>query len=932
MPYAELEIIVQRAPDGTHAVDMRFRAEPGDLDRELALNVPLRLDKARLLASSVDAQSYGAELSGALIADQRVREAWITARASAEARDLPLRIRLRLDPGDPELHGIRWETVFDDQGVALARSERFLLSRYLDSADMTRFRTPARPEVTALIVVASPANLPQFNLAPFDASAEAARVSQALADIPAATLITGSSAGPVTLPAVIDALRFGYSVLYLVCHGTIVRGIPYLALENEAGEVEWVPGEELAERIRDLGSERRPALVVLASCQSVGVGQDGATPAALGAQLARAGVAAVIGMQGNVPQAMVARMMPRFFEQLAEDGQIDRALAVARTGLRPDDPWWMPVLFLRARDGRLWRDAPAPQPAPAPPRPSAGAAPAGRPARGVWLAGALGLVALAALALFTLLSRGDPQAQALPTAVILSAAEPTAAPATPPPSPTAAPSPTPAPTVAPVADGKYMVLVADLERQGQEARDLSRDIFEDLQLNIESLPFSNFEIRRLRQVVASDEEAQAAAAAARAAVVVWGRYDDSRIDLNVQPGDLGLFPSIPRTISEGATRRTAELPLRMSAGEGRLASPALAVLTVFNVLLTSAGDNFEVLRLATIQERLQGRITPAEVVGQSSSVRAYQFVTNYYTDTPRAVEALTQGLTDDPNNPVLYVYRATANQRLQAFQAATEDARSALGLVPDWAAANAILSAIAAAQGDFPGALAAFSRVVEARPDDWFSLSYRAGISYVLGDIAAARADLERAIALNPQTSLPYSYAIIIALREGRVADAQELTSEVRQRFSGQRGYDNVFTTATLGGENFVSLAVATFDQLMGAQFSAAVATADRALALAGAGALPPAALADLSFMRGFAQCNAGDYAAAADSYSTALAQSPDFALLHILRAEARSRLGDGLGAIEDLNSAASGPQAERLAPTLQAAQSGAIGCQNVLQ
>jgi hypothetical protein len=418
MLYADLEVIVQRLPAGGYAIDMRFRAEPGDIDRDLALNVPVNLDRALLLGDALDPEAYGRALTGMAFADQRLREAWITARTSAEARELPLRIRLRLDPADPDLHGIRWETVYElDRGTAIARSERFLLSRYLDSADLSRLRTPPREQVTALLVVASPRDLAQYRLAPFDATAEAERIRAALGDIPAATLVSGDNAGPVTLTALTDALRFGYSLLYVICHGQLVDGVPQLALEDETGAVEWVPGDVLARSIGDLGGDRRPTLVVLASCQSVGVAHGSDVPAALGPQLARAGVAAVLGMQGDAPLPMVARLMPRFLKHLAEEGEIDRALAVARSGLDGDDPWWMPVLFMRVRDGRLWRAAAAPAVAPSPtPVPPAAEQPPPprRPRTGglLWLVGALGLVALAVLALFRLVFGSSPDPQA----------------------------------------------------------------------------------------------------------------------------------------------------------------------------------------------------------------------------------------------------------------------------------------------------------------------------------------------------------------------------------------------------------------------------------------------------------------------------------------------------------------------------------------
>jgi hypothetical protein len=92
---------------------------------------------------------------------------------------------------------------------------------------------------------------------------------------------------------------------------------------------------------------------VLASCQSAGSGTGDAL-AALGPQLAEAGIPAVLAMQGNISMETVANFMPVFFEQLQRDGQIDRALAVARGTVRQRHDYWMPVLFMRLRSGRIW--------------------------------------------------------------------------------------------------------------------------------------------------------------------------------------------------------------------------------------------------------------------------------------------------------------------------------------------------------------------------------------------------------------------------------------------------------------------------------------------------------------------------------------------------------------------------------------------------
>jgi len=79
---------------------------------------------------------------------------------------------------------------------------------------------------------------------------------------------------------------------------------------------------------------------------------------ALAPQLAQAGVGAVLAMQGNVALESIAAGMPVLFSELRRHGCIDLAVAVMRNLLatRGDD-WWQPALFLRLRDGLLFRVA-----------------------------------------------------------------------------------------------------------------------------------------------------------------------------------------------------------------------------------------------------------------------------------------------------------------------------------------------------------------------------------------------------------------------------------------------------------------------------------------------------------------------------------------------------------------------------------------------
>ena len=67
------------------------------------------------------------------------------------------------------------------------------------------------------------------------------------------------------------------------------------------------------------------------------------------------GVPAIIAMQGQVFMDTVRKMMPVFFRELLKDGQLDRAMAVARRAavVAKCSDAWMPALFLRLKSGGL---------------------------------------------------------------------------------------------------------------------------------------------------------------------------------------------------------------------------------------------------------------------------------------------------------------------------------------------------------------------------------------------------------------------------------------------------------------------------------------------------------------------------------------------------------------------------------------------------
>lgn len=356
--YADLEIGLHHCGVDTYTIEFRFSPAASDAEIRLADwdQQKVSFDWERLRQLILDSKAYGKELTTSLFMDEDVKTAYIKARSTAEAQQTPLRVRLLIHSNAAELHNLHWETLLDPvDDSPLATTERVLFSRYLSSNRWTPVPILAKSELKALVVIANPNDLKsKYGLAPVDAIEELKRAKTTLGNIFIKEL---ASPGQATLNNLMNCLRDGYDFFYLVCHGTISNGEPWLWLENESGKTHRLAGRELALRLNEL--EHCPRLVVLASCQSAGAGSDthsdddGAL-AALGPRLAEIGVPAVLAMQGNVSMATVSKFMPTFFRELEKFGRIDRAVAVARGEVRDRPDAWVPVLFMRLTSGRLW--------------------------------------------------------------------------------------------------------------------------------------------------------------------------------------------------------------------------------------------------------------------------------------------------------------------------------------------------------------------------------------------------------------------------------------------------------------------------------------------------------------------------------------------------------------------------------------------------
>ncbi len=362
--YAELEIGLSGAA-GAYQVELRYT------DPESETEIPpvrgrAPLDPGDLLEHQLDPEAYGAALAAGLFEEAEIHGHYRRVKTAVESGDRLLRLRLRLEASAAALQDLRWELVHDpDSGDALATSEKLLFSRFMASRDWRPVKLRPRTELSALIAVSSPTDLGAgrtYPLADVDAGGE---VTRARAALEGARVDVAGEEQPLTLEHLVDRLRdgggrSGVDVLYLACHGALSRRRrePVLYLQKPDGTTAVTPGADLAERLAELTDP--PRLIFLASCESGGTEQgadvagEATAQASLAPRLAEAGVAAIVAMQGKISMTTVGQMVPAFFTELMKDGQIDRALAVARGRVRARPDAWMPALYTRLKSGRLW--------------------------------------------------------------------------------------------------------------------------------------------------------------------------------------------------------------------------------------------------------------------------------------------------------------------------------------------------------------------------------------------------------------------------------------------------------------------------------------------------------------------------------------------------------------------------------------------------
>ncbi|KAA3658252.1 MAG: tetratricopeptide repeat protein [Chloroflexi bacterium] len=498
------------------------------------------------------------------------------------------------------------------------------------------------------------------------------------------------------------------------------------------------------------------------------------------------------------------------------------------------------------------------------------------------------------------------------TNVLVETAVPTTEPTQP-----APPTSVPLPTVAPVSADEIMVLVAEFEPLIETEKEVARFIVEDLQDTVENIPFSNIRIRKYPSVITTKADAVAAAKTVGAMVVVWGKYHENHIDVEIQIGSLQQFPNLP--FGRDFLDRTINTRVKLVD----VIEESVSMQVVGNIIFLQLAGNESPARISAIGNEISDQFSDPS--GDSIAALLHRFSYFFFEDEyDQALAQINEALALEGDNPLLYELKGILNIQLKNYDDAVRDLLTAKRLKPQgWITPNEALGFVSLFQGRPDAAIEYFAEMTELIPEQWVS-HYNIGLGYYLaGDYKAARQSMNRAIELDPDVNWPYIFAVQIALREGELNDAVRFSNIVLQKFPDP-SFGNRVMESSLGDASVVGTMIAGYGYGLLAQYENVIQEMDKAIA-------NNDQLPELHWMRGFAHCNLQEYEAAELDFSTAIERDPSYNLPYLSRAEIRLKLGNVEGAQADIDTILHSEQADTYSQILELVETGALNCQTLL-
>ncbi|MDF5731838.1 MAG: CHAT domain-containing protein [Rhizonema sp. PD38] len=267
--------------------------------------------------------------------------------AGAEASDYNVRLRLVFE--SPELAALPWEFLYDERtNTFLGNNTQTVLSRYIDIPLKKRELKARNSPLSILLVISSPTNLPQL-----DVAGEERLLRSALAKHVEAGTIQLDVLPEPTRSNINQKLRKKpYNIFHFIGHGIFENNKGYISLVDDNGEEKRLDDESFANFF--LGNSNL-GLAVLNSCQGATVSNSQAF-AGIASNLVRRGIPAVVAMQYSIKDTTAKLFADEFYRTLALGWPVDAAIQTTRNaisqevGLEERD-FATPVLYMRAKDG-----------------------------------------------------------------------------------------------------------------------------------------------------------------------------------------------------------------------------------------------------------------------------------------------------------------------------------------------------------------------------------------------------------------------------------------------------------------------------------------------------------------------------------------------------------------------------------------------------
>jgi hypothetical protein len=406
MDYLNFAIEVIAQPDGLYAISVVSSpvgearvVVPNPLvaqEIERMLAVLGRRERVTKLEENGIARDIGEKLFNFLIrSNDDINAAYFASLDRANHQGL--RIRLSVERAGA-LADLPWELLRDPNRDFLTLSRSTPIVRY---TQMLSVRPPAEVAMPlrVLVMISAPEDFPKL-----DVEDEWRRLNEATAPLQQSGVLRLEKLETATLIALQRRLRTGeYHIFHFIGHSDFdphnQRGV--LVLEDDADNrrANLVTGLMLA---RELGEESTIRLVVLNSCQSARRAEKD-PHAGIASSIVTRGIPAVAAMQFPISDTAARVFSEEFYRAIAENLPIDSAVSEARRAIAnrlQNAEWATPALYMRSENGVLFRPAKA-----ATGTTKAVSKPARSSAPTAWIAGVIGLVAVALILGVLLLNR-----------------------------------------------------------------------------------------------------------------------------------------------------------------------------------------------------------------------------------------------------------------------------------------------------------------------------------------------------------------------------------------------------------------------------------------------------------------------------------------------------------------------------------------------